>query len=46
MNDYELAKRMIKILVDENEPITYQRAIKIIDIAKSMVSDIAIIYYK
>ena len=44
--DYELAKKMMQVLLDFEKPISTKRAYKIIDIAKSMVLDLAIIYYK
>ena len=44
--DQELAKKMVQILANDGRAISAKRAYKIIDIAKSLVDDIAYIYYK
>ncbi len=43
--DNEIAKKILKVFLDEKKPISAKRAEKIIDIAKSMIPDIANIYY-
>ncbi len=44
--DQELARKMVQVLVNEGKAIPAKRAYKIIDIAKSMVENLAYIYYK
>lgn len=43
--DNEIAKKILKVFLDEKKPISAKRAEKIIDVAKSMILDIANIYY-
>ncbi len=43
--DNEIAKKILKVFLDEKKPISAKRAEKIIDVAKSMIPDIANIYY-
>lgn len=43
--DNEIAQKIIRVFLDEKQPISARRAEKIIDIAKSMIPDIANIYY-
>lgn len=44
--DYSTAKEIINVLINKHVPISERRANKILDMAKSMLPDIAHIYCK
>lgn len=45
VTDYDMAKEIIELFIDKHIPISAKRAQNILDIAKSMVLDIANILY-
>lgn len=46
MTDNKLAIEILELLMNKKMPISARRAEKILDVAKSMIADIANIYYK